>query len=61
MERTSPVLVGAGVRFTIVDHGGTFSQAKRDAPARPGRAGAWTGLSAGGRLDAHRSALSCDG
>jgi hypothetical protein len=61
VERTSPVYVGAAVRFTTVDHSETVSQAKRNAPARRGNPAAWTGLSAGGKLDNHRSALSWRG
>ena len=58
MERTSPVLVGAGVRFTSVDLSVTISQAKRNAPARHGNPAAWTDPKAGGKLDDHRSALN---
>lgn len=58
VERTSPDIAGAEVRFTTVDHSDSVSQAKRNAPARRGNPAAWTGLSAGGKLNDHRSALN---
>jgi len=57
-ERTYPVLVGSCGRFAKADHSVTYSQAKRNAPARPENPGAWADLSAGGRLEDHRSALN---